>query len=175
MDTTTRTCILAGLLAAGIGIAPSTSAATQAKIYEFPAADACQLSIPTTDTKVRPRANGYRNEGNANQFVICGMGGYENGTVMSTTLLATSVDGQAHSMTCTGVTGLTGFDGPYYSAKTLTVPASGVGMQAWAAADFGGTEGEVIAGGLNLSVTCTLPPNVALQGFESQGLIDIGG
>jgi hypothetical protein len=47
-------------------------------------------------------------------------------------------------------------------------------MQAWAAADFGGTEGEVIAGGLNLSVTCTLPPNVALQGFESQGIIDIG-
>jgi hypothetical protein len=103
------------------------------------------------------------------------MGGYENGTVMSTTLLATSIDGKAHSMTCTGVTGLTGFDGPYYSAKTLTVPASGVGMQAWAAADFGGTEGEVIAGGLNLSVTCTVPPNVALQGVESLQQIDVGG
>jgi hypothetical protein len=126
---------------------------SHARSYEFPAADACQLSVPTTDTKVRPRANGYRNEGATNQFVICGMGGYENGTVMSTTLLATSIDGKAHSMTCTGVTGLTGFDGPYYSAKTLTVPASGVGMQAWAAADFGGTEGEVIAGGLSLAVT----------------------
>jgi hypothetical protein len=162
-------------LAIGMSAAFTATAVTQEKVYEFSAADACQLSVPTTDTKVRPRANGYRNEGTTNQFVICGMGGYENGTVMSTTLLATSIDGKAHSMTCTGVTGLTGFDGPYYSAKTLTVPASGVGMQAWAAADFGGTEGEVIAGGLNLSVTCTVPPNVALQGFESQGLIDVGG
>jgi hypothetical protein len=84
------------------------------------------------------------------------------------------MDGVQRDMSCTGVIGLTGFDGPSDCAKTLTVPASGVGMQAWAAADFGGTEGEVIAGGLNLSVTCTLPPNVALQGFESQGIIDIG-
>ena len=138
------------------------------------AASACTLSIPTTDTKVRPRANGYRNEGTSNQFVICGMGGYENNTVMSTTLLATSVDGQVHSMSCTGVTGLVGFSGPYYSAKTVTVPATGVGSQSWAAADFGGTPGVPIAGGMNLSVTCTLPPNVALQGFESVGIIDVG-
>ena len=164
----------AGLLVACAACASPAMAATQARTYEFPAADACQLSVPTTDTKVRPRANGYRNEGTTNQFVICGMGGYENGTVMSTTLLATSVDGKAHSMSCTGVTGLTGFDGPYYSAKTMTVPASGVGMQAWAAADFGGSAGEPIDGGLNLSVTCTLPPKVALQGFESQGIIDVG-
>jgi len=154
--------------------APGTHAATLEKTYEFPAADACQLSVPTTDTKVRPRANGYRNEGTGNQFVICGMGGYENSTVLSTTLLATSVDGQPHSMNCTGVTGLVGLTGPFYASKTVDVPASGIGAQSWAAADFGGTEGEVIEGGLNLSVTCTLPPNVALQGFESQGLIDVG-
>ena len=162
-------------LATGLAAAPAATAATQTKTYEFSAADACQLSIPTTDTKVRPRANGYRNEGTSNQFVICGMGGYENDTVLSTTLLATSVDGQAHSMTCTGVTGLTGLgSGPIYAPKTVTVPATGVGAQAWSASDFGGTTGQVIAGGINLSVTCTLPPNVALQGFESQGVIDVG-
>jgi hypothetical protein len=173
MATMLRASLFASLLVACTAWA-SAAAATLTKTYEFSASDACQLSVPTTDTKVRPRANGYRNEGTTNQFVICGMGGYENDTVMSTTLLATSVDGQAHSMTCTGVTGLAGLAGPYYSAKTVDVPASGLGMQSWAAADFGGTEGEVIAGGLNLSVTCTLPPNVALQGFESQGVIDIG-
>ncbi len=172
---TSNVCVylFACVLAAG-SLAMPANAATQAKTYEFPAADACQLSLPTTDTKVRPRANGYRNEGTTNQFVICGMGGYENNTVMSTTLLATSVDGQAHSMSCTGVTGLTGFLGPYYSAKTVTVPASGVGSQSWAAEDFGGAAGVPIVGGLNLSVTCTLPPNVALQGFESQQQIDVG-
>ena len=87
----------------------------------------------------------------------------------------TSVDGQAHSMTCTAVTGLTGLEaGPLYSSKTVAVPASGVGTQTWVAVDFGGTGGSVIQGGTNLSVTCTLPPNVALQGFESVGVIDVG-
>ena len=174
MSSVKHGCSAAVLLAAGLAAAPAATAVVQTKYYEFPAADACQLSIPTTDTKVRPRANGYRNEGTSSQFVICGMGGYENNTVMSTTLLATSVDGQAHSMSCTGVTGLTGFLGPYYSAQTVTVPASGVGSQSWAAEDFGGAAGVPIVGGLNLSVTCTLPSNVALQGFESQGIIDVG-
>jgi hypothetical protein len=174
MNPSIHRSVLAFPFVACIAFASTATAATQAKTYEFSAADACQLSIPTTDTKVRPRANGYRNEGTSSQFVICGMGGYENDTVVSTTLRATSIDGQAHSMNCTGVTGLAGFDGPHYSTKTLAVPASGVGTQSWAAADFGGTGGEVIAGGLNLSVTCTLPQNVALQGFESQGIIDVG-
>jgi hypothetical protein len=164
---------LAALLAAGVP-APPAGGASLLKTYEYSPADACQLSVPTVDTKVRPRANGYRNEGTTNQFVICGMGGYENDTVMAMTLRATAMDGQPHEVSCTGVTGLNGLDGPYYSPKTLVVPAQGVGSQAWAAPDFGGTEGEPIAGGLNLSVTCVLPPNVALQGFESQGLIDVG-
>ena len=162
------------LLAVGLAAPGSAEAIVNDVWFMNSPADSCQLSIPTTDTKVRPRANGYRNEGTGNQFVICGLGGYENDTVLSTTLLATSVDGQAHSMSCTGVTGLTGFLGPYYSAKTVTVPASGVGSQSWAAEDFGGAAGVPIVGGLNLSVTCTLPPNVALQGFESQGIIDVG-
>ena len=175
MSKLSRVSMFAGACAAALVAAPSATAATQAKTYEFPAADACQLSIPTTDTKVRPRANGYRNEGTSNQFVICGMGGYENDTVLSTTLLATSVDGLAHSMSCTGVTGMTGFNGgPLYSSKSVAVPASGIGAQSWSASDFGGATGEVISGGINLSVTCALPPNVALQGFESQGVIDIG-
>ena len=163
----------AGLLSLGLAATPA-GAVTQTKVYEFSAADACQLSVPTTDTKVRPRANGYRNEGTTNQFVICGMGGYENNTVLYTALLYTSIDGASHSMSCTGVTGTTGFLGPYYSTKTITVPASGFAFTKWASEDFEGTAGTPIFGGLNLSVTCTLPPNVALQGFESQGIIDVG-
>lgn len=157
-----------------LAVALPARAATLTKDYEYSPADACQLSVPTTDTKVRPRANGYRNEGTTNQFVICGMGGYENNTVLAMTMRATSADGVARSVSCTGVAGLAGLSGPLYSTKTLSVPASGVGTQSWTATDFGGVSGEPIEGGLNLSVTCTLPPNIALQGFESQGLIDVG-
>jgi hypothetical protein len=163
------------LLALGVAAAPVAMAVPQDKTYEFPAADACQLSVPTTDTKVRPRANGYRNEGTTNQFVICGMGGYEQDTVLRMALLYTSTDGLAHSMSCTGVTGLTGSASPpLYSTKTVSIAATGYSFASWGAEDFGGSEGDLIAGGANLSVTCTLPPNVALQGFESEQLVDVG-
>ena len=165
---------IAGTALLGSLFALPAQAVTKTKYYEYSPADACQLSVPTTDTKVRPRANGYRNEGTTSQFVICGMGGYENNSVMYAALLASSMDGVAHSMSCTGFTGLAGFDGPHYSTKTLSVPASGYVVQKWGAEDFGGTAGQVIYAGINLSVTCTLPPNVALQGFESQGIIDVG-
>ncbi|MFT3897509.1 MAG: hypothetical protein QM719_07415 [Thermomonas sp.] len=163
------------LLVTGLAAAPVATAVTQDKIYEFPAADACQLSVPTTDTKVRPKASGYRNEGTTNQFVICGMGGYEKGTVLYMVLLYASMDGAQHDMSCTGVTGMTGIEsGPAYSTKTVTVAASGYSFATWGAEDFGGVEGNLIDPGLNLSVTCTLPPNVALQGFESEQFVDVG-
>jgi hypothetical protein len=165
----------AASFAIGMAAVPAATAATQDKIYEFPAADACQLSIPTTDTKVRPKASGYRNEGTSNQFVICGMGGYEKGTVLYMVLLYSSMDGAQHEMSCTGVTGLPGSDSdPLYATKTVTVAASGYSFALWGAEDFGGVEDELIAPGMNLSVTCTLPPNVALQGFESEQLVDVG-
>ena len=175
MSMTIHAASFAGLLVGCMTLASPAAAATQAKVYDYSPGDACQLSIPTTDTRVRPRANGYRNEGTNSQFVICGMGGYENDTVTAMSLRFTAIDGLAHSMSCTGYTGLPGWPGGVqYSTKAVTVPASGYGTQTWAAEDFGGTAGTPISGGLNLSVTCTLPPNVALQGFESQGLIDVG-
>ena len=167
--------VIAASLVLGLATASAATAATQTKYYEFSAADACQLSVPTTDTKVRPRANGYRNEGTSNQFVICGMGGYETGTVVYMILIYSSMDGIAHSMSCTAVSGLTGAGGgPMYSTRTVDIAASGYSFSAWGAEDFGGVEGDPITDARNLSVTCTLPPSVALQGFESEQNIDVG-
>ena len=175
MSSVKHGCSAAVLLAAGLAAPPAANAVVQTKYYEFPAADACQLSIPTTDTKVRPRASGYRNEGTSNQFVICGMGGYETGAVLYMVLIYTSMDGQPHSMSCTAVSGLTGAgSGPMYSTRTVDIAASGYSFSVWGAEDFGGVEGDPIADARNLSVTCTLPPNVALQGFESEQNIDVG-
>jgi hypothetical protein len=165
--------VAAASLAVGLSAAPSATALAQDRIYEFSAADACQLSLPTTDTRVRPRANGYRNEGTTDQYVICGMGGYEKNTVVYMVLLYSSMDGAPHSMSCTGVTGLVGQgSGPLYSTKTVDIAATGYSFAPWGAEDFGGDEGSPIDPGLNLTVTCALPPNVALQGFESVQNLD---
>jgi hypothetical protein len=155
----------------------SPAPAAYNRYLEFNGASSCQLSIPTTDTMVRPRANGYRNEGTTNQFVICGLSGYEaidgktgSATVLYAAMFATSTDGQTHQMTCTGVGGLTGYSSVLYSSKTQTVPAAGYALFKWEASDFGGTAGTPIpySTALNLSVTCTLPSHVAVQSIEAK-------
>ena len=58
-------------LGLGMGMGQSAHAATQNRLMAALGSDSCKLSVPTTDTKVRPRATGFRNEGTTNQFVIC--------------------------------------------------------------------------------------------------------
>lgn len=63
---------VAGLfVVAGFALSAPASAATQDRILLRTGADMCTLSVPTTDTKVRPRATGFGNEGTTNAFVIC--------------------------------------------------------------------------------------------------------
>lgn len=161
-------CALLGSLA----LSSAADSATTRKDYLSSAASACQLSLPTTDTKVRPRANGYRNEGTTNQFVICGLGGYEDGTVVGMDIFVSSMDEDVHSISCTGVSGIVGWgSGPQYSTKTVYA-FPGYSTQDWHAGDFGGTEGSEIIGGLNLSVTCNVPPKVAILMLASSQNID---
>ena len=136
---------------------------------EWSSGNACQLSLPTTDTMVRPRANGYRNEGTTTQFVLCGLGGYPAGSIMGYSLFFTSVDGAAHTINCTAVGGSTGSAGPYYSTKTITIQPSGYSYLYWGPEDFLAPVGKPIPydKSINASVTCNLPAKGAIQRFES--------
>ena len=68
---TNRAIAVAALAAAGISAAPMAGATMQTRTVTIPASRLCTLSVPTTDTGVRPKATGFRNEGKANAFVIC--------------------------------------------------------------------------------------------------------
>lgn len=75
-------------------------------------------------------------------------------------------------MSCTFVAG--GSPGILaYVSKTLSVPASGVGYVYVSAADSGGTDGNA-SNNYELSVTCNLPPNVAIVHVESKQRVDVG-
>jgi hypothetical protein len=93
--------LLATTLVGGLLSLPAL-AGSVTKIQTQNAATACALSIPTTDTKVRPKATGFRNEGTTNQFVICGFDidstdpGYH-----SIELGFVSLDGATHNVSCT--------------------------------------------------------------------------
>ena len=92
------------------------------------ASNACTLSIPTTDTGVRPKATGFRNEGGKSAFVICSVDVDTSGndtTYIGLTLA--SFDGASHSVNCTAVARYsdTLANIQYYTIPTLSTAADG--------------------------------------------------
>lgn len=186
-----RTAITAAVTV-GIGLAFSQPAAavTQTRNQIQTGANMCTLSIPTTDTKVRPKASGFRNEGTTNAFVICAFdtppGGVAPSTDLSSiTLILKSLDGASHETTCTGVNSvadgsLVGAIDQQYVSKTVNVndagPLGAYGMQiVWGPEDFGAASGTVIpwSGGV-FTVTCLLPGQVSIKVGGGQSVEDVG-
>jgi hypothetical protein len=179
-------------IALAAGLAPSLPAAavTQSRNQIQIGANACMLSIPTTDTKVRPKATGFRNEGATNAFVICAFdtppGGYSGLTDYSRIFIVLkSLDGASHDVTCTGVNsaadgGLVGFSAQQYVAKTVAVNDTGeagtFGVPVyWYPEDFGAAPDTTIpySGGL-FSITCKLPPQVSVKYVFADTKEDVG-
>jgi len=172
-----RSILLLAVIA-GSMVGQSAMAATQSRLIDQTGANMCQLSIPTTDTKVRPKATGFNNEGTTNAFVICAFDAPPGSTTLAeggltgVVLYLKSLDGLSHTVTCTGVNSIAdgadlGIPAPTYVAKTLAVNDTGtygvfgVGFQ-WTPADFGGTTTIPFSAGA-FSVTCLLPPQVSIK------------
>jgi hypothetical protein len=175
---------LAGIVATcGMTSAPATTASEIQQTLLIPGA-ACQLSIPTTNTGVRPKATGFRNESTTtSNFVICPL---VTPTVRSSNvnplkdgyIILASLDGQAHSVSCTAVAGLGGnvaFPATY-STKTILVPAATTEPVSgnWTLADFGQSSGDSINASAWFSVTCNLPAQVQIQFLQGNYWVEIG-
>lgn len=163
MSSTTRFLLSSAVIACAFAMpAPSHAALRQNWGYGNPA-DACQLSIPTTDTQVRPKASGYRNESTSKSaFVICG---YSTPSYDSTSkqilIYFTSMDAVSRNISCTAVSGMAGAEPLTYSTKSISSTAAETYTALlWTPADFGGTTD--IPYGEAVSVTCTLPPQTAI-------------
>jgi hypothetical protein len=149
----------------------------------------CKLSIPTIDSKVRPKATAFRNEGTINQFVICTFNsppGDTGGSVEAKNVFPylNSLDGANHpAVTCTGVNSLAdgasaGLPSQQFVPVTQDVNNSG-GFGAfgvafiWHGSDFGGTTTIPSYAG-QFSVTCVLPPQVGIKVGFSNSDEDVG-
>jgi hypothetical protein len=152
-----------------LALQPNAYAASSPK-NNWIAPQDCSLSIPTTDTGVRPKASGFRNEGTGNAFVICPANptGASN-TATAVYLFARSFDGQAHTFDCTFTNAV---DAPVYNTKSVTVASSGeTGFVQWTPADLGGSDNfdNYIS-----AVTCILPPGASLQAVNVAYPFEIG-
>lgn len=161
------------ILAFGAVTSPSAGAVTQARTVRAQGGTACQLSIPTTDTKVRPKSVGFRNEGTTNAFIICGYP-LPNGALTTFSMNFMSLDSAVHSVQCTAMNG-NAFSSPTYSVKNTDTPnnTSGANAVSWTAADFGGTAGNDMNTGY-MSVTCLLPPQTSIPNVFVNYNEDVG-
>jgi hypothetical protein len=155
-------CLVGCLLATGLASSPGASAATLISFEHVPGS-ACQLSIPTTNTGVRPKATGFRNESaTTGNFVICPLVSpmSTNSDVFTfASIVLLSLDNQPHDVTCTAVANAISAT---YSSRTIAVNPSG-GSYAWSASDFAGAFGDPITGSQEMSITCLLPPQTAIR------------
>jgi hypothetical protein len=141
----------------------------------------CQLSIPTTDTKFRPKATGARNESSSiSNFVICPFTvAPAPGSAAAITdlgIYVQSLDGTSRNVACTAVVGAANNVPFVYSSKTFATPANtnNNGAASWIATDFGGTVGTPIAGSAWLTVTCNLPPQTQISYLYATYKYEIG-
>lgn len=151
-------------------------AANQTRIAQHQPGDICQLSLPTIDTKVRPKATGYRNEGTTNAYVICSFpsaeGGYLSATAYQLNFYMFDVPGSLHNVSCTGVVG------DYPAASNATYVTFNIPVTA-AAPNTIALQLEPINFGLeqfpgSFSITCNLPPKTAIGAAYTYSTTNVG-
>lgn len=169
-----KTFAFAALGGALFAASTPSMAVTQTRLMRFAAGPACQLSIPTTDTQVRPKAAGFRNEGTKSEFVICQLD-TPNGDLTFADIYFGSIDGVPHTVNCTAVNGHNLFANSIaYSSKSVSTDASGsYGSMSWTPADFGGVGPGMPYSGF-FSITCTLPAKAFIGVMGMQYSEDVG-
>ena len=171
--------LAAAIVTAGLAMAPVAQAVTQGRVIKAQGGPACQLSVPTTATTVRPRATGIRNEGTTSAYVIC-QSESSTGELTGIQMYVTSIDGTPRNVTCTAVNGYNiapSLMNIAYSPKTLATDSSGgiVAIFDWVATDFGGAAaGDNFPNSGWSSVTCLLPPQTAINLFAVFYNEDVG-
>lgn len=157
--------IAAFLLASGLSFDASATTYVSKWANRNPAG-ACTLSVPTTDTGARPRASGFRNEGTVSNFVICSYDviSSEFGVAVDGfSINLASIDGKAHSVSCTGVDREAATFQADYATYTVSIPAGGVGGLNFSSFDFPSLH----LSGWNISVTCNLVPGTSVLTVQS--------
>ncbi len=162
---------LAAITASGVAaLALPAQAANISKTFYMDPAISCQLSIPTIDTSMRPRATGFRNEGGTGTFVICGMPYHYSVGATSTAykIGLASFDGVAHTFNCTAVSrSYTGGSALYSTQSVTTSSGGGITVKTW-------TDPDVQTGNFDASITCVLPDGAAIVSVQMQFDDDIG-
>ena len=170
---------LAVALLVAIATCLDAQAATRTRVATAQAGQVCQLSIPSSTASVRVAATGFRNEDTKNVFVTCGMPA-PSGSVTDAHLWFESIDGIHRHFECTSMNGRNDATGFRYLTHGVDVPLDRFNprmnfVEVYAQLyDGGQLPGSELPNGPYLSITCLLPPGVAVTSMELGYLEDVG-
>lgn len=130
----------------------------------------CQAALPAFEGAIRKRPLTIQNEGAVPAFVSCAF--ESQGRMRYVYYYFTSIDGAAHTASCTGVSGIN--DGASQTVvRSTPVPPSGErSLMLWNGSDF--NEGNAYFPSSFFSVSCNLEPGVAMTGSVTLFEEDIG-
>ena len=156
--------ILLGVSIAAVAlasVAQPANAVVETRYQKAQGGVVCRLTDVSLNTTIKAKATGFRNEGTASTFVICGMESANSqdaiGTITGLSIGLYSLNGASKNVTCTAVNGYANST-PLYASKTVATNAGGtVAVISFNAADFGGTPGQPLAQNDYWSITCNLP------------------
>jgi hypothetical protein len=152
-------------------------AATDTRYQTAQGGVVCKPSDMVSNSYLKAKATGLRNEGTASAFVICGFESSNSradfGTIQGITMGLYSLNGVAASVSCTAVNGFSD-SSPIYATKAISTNANGTGaLLKFDASDFGGVAGDVFPKSDFWSVTCSLPGKSSIGYMVTQFTVNV--
>lgn len=154
---TTRAALSTALATLALLAAQAAHADTgEAKLLGT-APNTCQAALPAYEGQIRKRPLSVQNEGTAPASVTCSLAA--GGAAKRSFIYVNSIDGQAHTVSCTVVLGYLGL--PRYVSKSVDVVANGVQVILDVVPGDVGRTSDL--GSEYVSYSCLLPPGAGLN------------
>lgn len=158
-------------------MANPASAATENRFQTAQGGVVCKPSDMVTNTYIKAKATGLRNEGTAVTYILCGFESSNSrndvGTINQITIALYSLNGASKSVSCTAVNGFAN-GAPIYATKAINTNANGTQAQlTFDAADFGGTSGDPLPESDFWSLTCGLPGSTSVGYMTTRFTVNV--
>ena len=152
------------------------NAATETRLQTAQGGVVCKPTDMVSNSALKAKSTGLRNDGTAPAFVICGFESSNSrsdfGTILSISMGMYSLNGAPAAVSCTAVNGFTD-NTPIYATKSVNTNANGTSaLLNFDASDFGGTAGDPLPDSDFWSITCNLPGKTSIGYMYTKFLVN---
>jgi hypothetical protein len=161
------------VLAIGASVTPSDAQAVEQTRSTFTnPTGICQAALPNFEGVIRKRPLAVQNEGTTDSFITCSYTA-QGGPGMTRVIAEfTNTNDGVRFMSCTGVSGYTGFAQTEYLVKSVLMEPGAMNSLVWDAADFEGAPTSFPS--VTFSISCNLLPGIGINRSRVDFIEDVG-